>query len=79
MKNEENIKPTLELEEIKASLKAIVLILLRTHLADENGKIKLSDAAPLLHLAGYKQTEMAKILRQKSFKNLAKYLYPKKK
>lgn len=63
---------------LKSRLDAIVLLLLQSVYADKDRKIKISEAAPLLHLAGYSPTEIAKLFGKKKATEVATYLYPKK-
>lgn len=59
-------------------LDALVLMLMRSTLSDENGKVKISEAAPLLHRVGYTPTEIAAIFGKKKPSEVSTYLYSKK-
>jgi len=78
MKNEENEKESVGWEALKVRLDALVLILMRSILADDNGKVKISEAAPLLHRVGYTPTEIATIFGKKKPSEVSTYLYSKK-
>ncbi len=77
--NESNSMQARELKTMRIRLDAIVLLLLKTHCGDKKGRIKISEAAPLLHSAGYSPTEIAKILGKKKPSEVAPYLYSKTK
>jgi hypothetical protein len=53
-------------------------MLMRSTLSDENGKVKISEAAPLLHRVGYTPTEIAAIFGKKKPSEVSTYLYSKK-
>jgi hypothetical protein len=62
---------------ILTRLDAIVLLLLSSNKADDKGRIKISQAAPLLHTAGYSPTEIAKLFGKKKAQDVAQYIYKK--
>ena len=64
---------------ITTRLDAIVTILLRLAVGDEQRKLKISDAVRLLHQIGYTPTEIAKSLGKKKASEVGPYLYCKKK
>jgi hypothetical protein len=67
-----------DLPGIQKRLDAIVLLLSHSLPAAEGKNLKISAVAPLLHLAGYTPTEIAKLFGMKRATDLAKYLYIKK-
>jgi hypothetical protein len=64
---------------IQTRLDAIVLLLLSLNKSDDKKEFKLSEAAPLLHTAGYSPTEIAKLFGKKKPQEIAPYLYKKAK
>jgi hypothetical protein len=66
-------------QAIKVRLDALVLLSLRSNFSDENGKLKYSEAAPILHIAGYSPTEIATLFGKKKATEISMFLYPKKK
>lgn len=64
---------------VKARLDAIVLLLMKSACADNNGKVKLIDAVPLLYSVGYSPTEIAKLVGKNKATEITTYLYQKKK
>ncbi len=63
------------LQTIHVRLDALVMLMIKANYTDENGKIKLREAAPLLHLAGYTPTEIASLLGKKKRTEITQYLY----
>jgi len=55
-------------------LDALVLMLMKPRLADDNGKAKISEAAPLLDRVGYTLTETANIFAKKTPSEVLQYL-----
>lgn len=66
-------------KSLRVRLDAIVLLLLRQKMNDEEGRVILSEAAPLLHAAGYTPTEIANLFGKKKATEVSQYIYPKKK
>jgi hypothetical protein len=81
--NKNNIEnPDINLENVsslKSRLDALVLISLKANFSGEDGKIKLSEAVPILYSAGYKPLEIAKLLGKKKTTDITYILYGKSK
>jgi hypothetical protein len=78
MKNEVNEKESVGWEALKVRLDALVLMLMKSTLADDKGKVRISEAAPLLYRVGYTPTEIANIFGKKKASEVSQYLYSKK-
>ena len=78
MKNEMREDESVGWDSVRVRLDALVLILMRSTLADDKGKVRISDAAPLLHKAGYTPTEIAKLFGKEKASEVSQYLYTKK-
>jgi hypothetical protein len=78
MKNEVNEKESVGWKALKVRLDALVLMLMKSSLADDNGKVRISEAAQLLYRVGYTPTEIANILGKKRASEVSPYLYSKK-
>ncbi len=78
MKNEVSEKESVGWGVLKVRLDALVLMLMKSTLTDDSGKVRISEAAPLLHRAGYTPTEIANILGKKKASEVSQYLYSKK-
>ncbi len=67
------------LNAIKIRLDIIVLLLAKMKFSDANGKIKISEIAPILYTAGYQPKDIANFFGKKKATEVSCYLYPKRK
>jgi hypothetical protein len=62
-------------QELRARLDAVVMLLCLQQFGDEDGDLDRGRAAKLLHKAGYKPLEIAKIFGKKKATDVSGYLY----
>jgi len=67
------------LNEIKMSLNAILMILVRNNFSDENKKLNIGEAARFLHTVGIQPGEIATLLGKKKATEISAHLYSRKK
>lgn len=65
------------LYEIKKSLNAILMILVRNKFSDDNKKLNIGEAARFLHSVGLPPSEIATLLGKKKATEIAPHLYKK--
>jgi len=68
-----------DFKAIRSRLDAIVLLLLKQNMSADNGRLIVSEVAPLLHRAGYTPTEIAVLFGKKKATEVSQFIYPKKK
>ncbi len=70
-----NDRDELTPQELRARLDALVMLLCLQQFGDENGKLDQTQVARLLHKAGYKPIEIARIFGKKKATDVSGYLY----
>lgn len=75
--NDENVAGYFE--SIRVRLDTIILLLLASKFPSKDGGVKIGEATPFLHAAGFTPTEIAAMFGKKKATEVAPHLYSRKK